>query len=108
MSYSTQNSSPKLIKNELLDSNSDSKLIENETQTQYSNSFFFEFPCMYYLLFNSILFISKVACARAMENLEINSKKEKKVKINLMFIFFNFLFVLFNQNFKILFINDFT
>jgi hypothetical protein len=32
MSYSTQNP--------------DCKLIENETQTQYSNSFFFEFPCM--------------------------------------------------------------
>ena len=41
--------------------NPDSKLIENETQTQYSNSFFFEFPCMiiykninYNLISNSI------------------------------------------------------
>ncbi len=40
MSYSTQNSNPKLI--------------ENETQTQYPNSFFFEFPCMGLTNFHNI------------------------------------------------------
>jgi hypothetical protein len=50
MSYSTQTQTQNSFKMSHSTQNPDLKLIENETQTQYSNSFFFEFPCMVYTL----------------------------------------------------------